>query len=224
MHVLPWPGALRCSLNPGRKGSQSNDVQVVGRARSCPRRGGAGGSIRTGEAPQKSTLEALLLRADRDVRTLQLNFYKKARFANSFKWRLIENGVEPDEANTVTQSLILHLAQNEAGAAAHTSAPGNRAGDADPLLARAHAAFAAADWARAVELYDEFVAQHPDRSDVLNSLGVALCSLGRYQEAEQRYREAIDVNPEYAEALSNLAGLRQGSPRKQNRYCGACSR
>ena len=163
---------------------------------------------------QKSTLEELLLRADRDVRTLQLNFYKKARFANSFKWRLIENGIEPDEANAVTQSLILHLAQNEAGAAAQMSAPDNRAGDADPLLARAHAAFAAADWARAVELFDEFVSQHPDRSDALNSLGVALCNLGRYQEAEQRYREAIDVNPEYAEALSNLAGLRQGSPQE----------
>ena len=69
---------------------------------------------------QKSTLEELLLRADRDVRTLQLNFYKKARFANSFKWRLIENGVEPDEANAVTQSLILHLAQEQANAAAQT--------------------------------------------------------------------------------------------------------
>ncbi len=177
----------------------------------------AGGSVRDEKIAakrQKSALEELLLRADRDVRSLELNFYKKARLANSFKWRLIENGVEPDEANAVTQSLILHLAQDEAGAAAQTSAPGNRAGDADPLLARAHAAFAAADWARAAEFYAEFVAQHPDRSDALNSLGVALCNLGRYQEAEQRYREAIDVNPEYAEALSNLAGLRQGSPQE----------
>src|ERR1700688_2506185 len=58
-------------------------------------------------------LHEILQRADRDVRTLRLNFYKKAKFANSFKWRLIENGVEPSVADEVTQSLILHLAQDQ---------------------------------------------------------------------------------------------------------------
>ena len=48
-------------------------------------------------------MQALLQRADSEVRTLRLNFYKKAKFANSFKWRLIENGVEPSIANEVTQ-------------------------------------------------------------------------------------------------------------------------
>src|SRR5271170_1748170 len=58
------------------------------------------------------TLQTLLQRADREVRTLQLNFYKKAKFANSFKWRLIENGVEASIADELTQSLILHLSQD----------------------------------------------------------------------------------------------------------------
>jgi hypothetical protein len=62
-------------------------------------------------------LHALLQRADREVRTLRLNFYKKAKFANSFKWRLIENGVESSIADEVTQSLILHLSQDELKAA-----------------------------------------------------------------------------------------------------------
>ena len=46
----------------------------------------------------------------------------------------------------------------------------------------------------------------------MNALGVALYRLGRYQEAEQRYREAIDIDPEYADALVNLAALRQANP------------
>src|SRR5271169_6633238 len=66
---------------------------------------------------EAGALQALLQRADREVRTLRLNFYKKAKFANSFKWRLIENGVEPSIADEVTQSLILHLSQDQPKAA-----------------------------------------------------------------------------------------------------------
>src|SRR5580693_9490734 len=61
---------------------------------------------------QGDALHALLQRADREVRGLGLNFYKKAKFANSFKWRLIENGVEPSIAHDVTQTLILHISQD----------------------------------------------------------------------------------------------------------------
>src|SRR5579862_8708648 len=61
-----------------------------------------------------NALEALLRRADREVRSLRLNFYKKAKFANSFKWRLIENGVARQTADEITQSLVLHLSQDRA--------------------------------------------------------------------------------------------------------------
>src|SRR5580704_1778516 len=57
------------------------------------------------------SLEKLLRRADSAVRSLHLNFYKKAKFANSFKWRLIESGVARKIADDVTQSLVLHLSQ-----------------------------------------------------------------------------------------------------------------
>ena len=63
-----------------------------------------------------------------------------------------------------------------------------------------------------MDLFDEFVSLVPGRADALNALGVALYNLGRYQEAEQRYREAIDINPEYANALVNLAALLQANP------------
>src|SRR5271156_1368036 len=62
-------------------------------------------------APRKhgDELRLILQRADREVRGLRLNFYKKAKFANSFKWRLLENGVEKTLADEVTQTLVLHL-------------------------------------------------------------------------------------------------------------------
>src|ERR1700688_3079742 len=58
-----------------------------------------------------NSIERLLERADSEVRSLRLNFYKKAKFANSFKWRLIENGVAQKIADDVTQSLVVHLSQ-----------------------------------------------------------------------------------------------------------------
>ena len=172
---------------------------------------------------RSNALLELLRRADRDVRTLRLNFYKKAKFANSFKWRLIENGVKPQVANEVTQCLILHLSQRMTDAAsrhipvaASANQPDSKKTDA--LLTRAHKAFAEGDYVQAVALYGEFDSLVPHRADVLNNLGVALCRLGRYQEGEQRYREAINIEPEFAEALCNLATLLQGDPQQAEEW------
>src|ERR1700722_2566664 len=68
-------------------------------------------------------IERLLQRADSEVRPLQLNFFKKAKFANSFKWRLIENGVAREIADEITQSLVLHLSQVQGPALKQSSAP-----------------------------------------------------------------------------------------------------
>jgi tetratricopeptide (TPR) repeat protein len=165
-----------------------------------------------------TALQELAERADREVRALRLNFYQKARFANSFKWRLIENGIESDVADGVTQSLLLHLSQGSAGAPADRSradaqgAGPKDSGNTGALLVRAQKSLAAGHYAQAVDLFGEFITLVPGHADALNALGVALYNLGRYQEAEQRYREAIDINPEYANALVNLAAVLQANP------------
>ncbi len=88
-------------------------------------------------------------RADREVRTLRLNFYKKARFANSFKWRLIENGVEPERSERRDSvSDTASLSERQTRRRPHLDGRAGEqpdAGKTDALLARAHAAFAAAD-------------------------------------------------------------------------------
>jgi tetratricopeptide (TPR) repeat protein len=180
-------------------------------------------SNKTVQDPSTVALQELLRRADSDVRKLRLNFYKKAKFANSFKWRLIENGVKPEIANEVTQCLILHLAQKTADSASGAGAPAASAvqrasGKSDDLLTRANKSFAAGDFAQAAALFSEFVELVPRRADILNSLGVALLELHRYQEAEQRYREAIEIDPGFVEALCNLASVLQGDPQEAEEY------
>jgi tetratricopeptide (TPR) repeat protein len=166
-----------------------------------------------------SALEELHERADREVRPLDLNFYQKARFANAFKWKLIENGVESGVADGVTQSLILHLSRGRADATADrgwTEAQAAKAKDpgrTGALFMNAEKALSEGHYARAAELFDEYVSLVPGRADALNALGVSLYNLGRYQEAEQRYREALDIDPQYANALVNLAALLQANPK-----------
>src|SRR5256885_15665795 len=61
-----------------------------------------------------AALPELLRRAERETRALGLNFFKKATFANSFKWKLLENGVERELADEVTRRLVLHISRSQA--------------------------------------------------------------------------------------------------------------
>lgn len=39
----------------------------------------------------------------------QANIYKKAKFANAFKWKLIEGGYEAEFADELTKELMIHF-------------------------------------------------------------------------------------------------------------------
>ena len=179
-------------------------------------------SAKAARKEEAGALRELLERADRQVRTLQLNFYKKAKFANSFKWRLIENGVQPEVADEVTQAVVLHLSQNQAGAASELQAaaaisrPG--AGRAHPLLSQANKCLDEGAHAQAAEHFREFLTLQPRNPEALCNLGVTLVALGHYQEAERCYREAIEIDPLSAEALCNLATLLQGNPAEAEHF------
>ena len=55
-------------------------------------------------------LRRFLERIDRDARPLRLNLYKRAKLANTFKWKLLQNGVEPVLVDELTRMLLLRLA------------------------------------------------------------------------------------------------------------------
>ena len=149
-------------------------------------------------------------RVDREVLTLRLNFYKKAKFANSFKWRLLENGVQKEMADEITQRLVLRLSANAQPEIAHGSntRSSNEPRNHNPkhLLNEANKCIAQGDYAGAVGFYQDFVSLHPGHAEALNNLGAALCKLGRFNEAENFFRLAIKANPKSAEAHGNLGG------------------
>src|SRR5882724_6791844 len=176
----------------------------------APRADSAG----TRGSPQRGvsgSMEELLRRADVEVRPLQLNVYKKAKFANSFKWRLIENGVARRTADEVTQSLVVHLSRgqipvlnrNSADAAANRP---DRA-KAQHLFNRGNKFFEQGAHAEAAALYEEAVALDASHAEALNNLGSALSYLGRYEEAEQWFRQAIAVKPNFSDPHCNLGIL-----------------
>lgn len=158
-----------------------------------------------------SPMEQLLRRADSQVRSLQLNFYKKAKFANSFKWRLIENGVARELADEVTQSLVLHLSQGQMPALSQNSAaaPPDRAdrAKAQDLFNRGNKTFERGAHTEAAALFEEALKLDPEHAEALNNLGASLSQLGRFVEAEQYLRDAIAIKPNYADAHANLGIL-----------------
>jgi len=162
-------------------------------------------------ATSTGSMEQLLRRADSDVRPLQLNFFKKAKFANAFKWRLIEKGIARRTADEVTQSLILHLSQLQIPALNQDSAdaPANR-----PNKAKAQQAFSRGNkmiekgaQAEAAALYEEAVEFDPTHAEAINNLGSALSYLGRYEEAERCFRQAMALKPNFSDPHANLGVL-----------------
>jgi Flp pilus assembly protein TadD len=168
----------------------------------------------TGGSPASSTsgsMEQLLRRADSVVRPLQLNFYKKAKFANSFKWRLIENGVARETADEVTQSVVLHLSESEIPVLNQNlvDAPATRPdrAKAQQLFNRGNKFIEQNAYAEAAALYEEAVELDSSHAEALNNLGSALLRLGRYDEAERHFREAIAIKPNYSDPHGNLGNL-----------------
>jgi tetratricopeptide (TPR) repeat protein len=170
-------------------------------AKARPNNGASGEST--------NALQELLRRADREVRSLRLNFYKKAKFANSFKWRLIENGVARDLADEVTQSLVLHLSNDPAGPAEGQKAPPTPAirpstTEIKHLFAQGNQMFARGEYPGAAAVYQKLVELDPRSADALNNLGSALSKMGLLTEAEQCFHRAMEVKPDSAEAHCNL--------------------
>jgi tetratricopeptide (TPR) repeat protein len=159
-----------------------------------------------------NVLQEILRRADLEVRGLRLNIYKKAKFANSFKWKLLENGVEKALADEITQTLVLHLsgnpvssAQNHGANAAAADRP--QPNDAKHLLALGNKAIAQGDYDEAIAIFQDLIKLSPRHAIALNNLGAALFKVGRYKEAEACFYRAIKVKGDYADPHSNLGNL-----------------
>ncbi len=164
---------------------------------------------------QGDALREFLQRAERIVHASALNFYKKAKLANAFKWRLLEKGVESAIATEVTESLVMHLSMKRLAAApggepsgATTDTSSSRR--ARDLLAEADGHAARGAYAEAVHSYQAFLERKPRHARALNNLGAAYWRLGRYVDAEQHFREAIRLRATDPDAHNNLGGVLRG--------------
>jgi len=164
-------------------------------------------------ANSSDTLAQLLRHADSELRSLHLNFYKKAKFANSFKWRLIENGVAHEVADVVTQSLVLHLSQTQLpvltddSAAVSGEAPGTA--KAQEAFIRGNKCLSKALYPEAADFYEKAIELNPSHAESVNNLGATLCQLGRYKDAEHYFRQAIAMKPNYPDPHLNLGVLQR---------------
>lgn len=58
---------------------------------------------------QAKAIEALMTQVDRDVRPLRLGIFRRAKLANTFKWRLLDQGVDRGLADELTRMVLLKL-------------------------------------------------------------------------------------------------------------------
>ncbi len=164
-------------------------------------------------AELRNAFARLLRSAQRDERARQLNLYQRARFASSFKWRLLERGVGRELAADVTRRLVVHLSltgESSVATASGTAAPPAPDRDAAKsryFLTQGNACVAAHDPLEAVGHYEAAARLDSDNADALNNLAAALCELGRYREADGHIRAAIRVRPAHPEAHANLGAL-----------------
>ena len=153
-----------------------------------------------------------------ELRVHKLGFYKRVRFANAFKWRLLEKGVTVETAHDVTQTLLINM--SSIGPAAATQPPGQTPKPVTPatqvavgrkaldaLFQQAGEAAARGAHTEAVALYQQYVAGRPKDAAGFNNLGGALIRLGRYEEARAQLHMALRLDPKNVEAMFNKGHL-----------------
>jgi tetratricopeptide (TPR) repeat protein len=121
--------------------------------------------------------------AARDLGARKLSFYKRVRFANAFKWRLLEKGVPAETAHDITQTLLINTSMGLPAVAPTATAAPSATPKSNPP------------------------ARVTNDSAALNELGASLSAEGRYQEAKKHFKSAIARNPKNAEAICNLGYL-----------------
>jgi tetratricopeptide (TPR) repeat protein len=161
---------------------------------------------------RRTDVQRLLRRAVLNARPLKLNLFKRAKLLGSFKWRLIDQGIDRGSADELTQLLLLQLSGGGAFAApvaAATPPAGSPRRRIDPLLSAADEAAAKGNYAETVVQLQDLLAIDPDHVVALSNLGDALCFLGRYPDAERAYRRSVQIDPRRADTHLKLGNLLQ---------------
>src|SRR5438105_489401 len=138
--------------------------------------------------------QKVLTRVDHEARPLKLNLFKRAKLANSFKWRLLEKGVERGIADELAHALLVRLSAGPQPAGPTPSESRRAArGTVVTLLAEGNQALARGDDTEAIRSYE-----------------AALARDSRHPEA--LYKRALDVDSNAHGSWAALARLRRMTP------------
>lgn len=154
-------------------------------------------------------------RVAQEAGSLKLNFFKRAKLLNSFKWKLVEHGFDSATAEDLTHELLMQLCVPRTGSVlsevvgAGALASGQSLKRITALLQEADASFGEGKYTETVKRLQEVLAIKPRHADAHAKLGAALSNLGRYPEAEQEFRKAIELKADCADAHLNLGTLLQ---------------
>ncbi len=58
-----------------------------------------------------------------------------------------------------------------------------------------------------VKILQDKISRFPGFADLYNKLGITYTHLGKYKEAKEAFNKALEINPNYVEAICNLAGV-----------------
>lgn len=168
------------------------------------------GRDRTQGRELHSFLQKFLKQVDSVVHPLKLNAFKRAKLANSFKWRLLDKGVKAELADDLTQALVMRLMAADtvtaaAGGVSSSTGRRNAVREAQALHLAASEQIDKGAFAEARESYQQLVNLDPRDAAARNGLGIALSQLARYAEAEGEFRHAIGIRPGHPEVHYNLA-------------------
>lgn len=200
--LLKWLDARKAT----EVGTELAD-DVVLRSAPASRKQRKTGAVDSQRQELQSFLRQFLQSVDREARPLRLNAFQRAKLLNSFKWRLLDKGVERELVDELTQALLLRLTTTPADQRQRplpSAATPIASGNIHTLLARAHEQMARGAWAEAAEGYEELLRLEPRHAVAHSNLGAAFCNLGRFAEAEAHLRQAIQLNPKFADPYSNL--------------------
>lgn len=67
-----------------------------------------GGRAAKAARPDKA-IQSFLAKVDSEAKPLRLGFFRRAKLANTFRWRLLDQGMDPALANELTRMLVLRL-------------------------------------------------------------------------------------------------------------------
>ena len=178
-------------------------LQTAGASSSARQKGPAGKQL-------EKFMQRFLQGVDRAARPLQLNVFKRAKLANSFKWRLLEKGIERELVDELTQALVLRLTGGAAAAAPPAPAVKSgklRAREAQALHQQGADHLNRGAYAEALKCYEDLLRFDPRDAYAHNGAAAALARLSRYAEAEDHLRRALGIRDSMPEAHFNLGGV-----------------